>query len=725
MTTDSYADPEATAGQYDDDDDAEYPVGGGLLVNDGEEDYDDGSNQLPSVEEYKANMVQGMSIRAGDDSRIAPMEIGDDGGDDGNQLPSVEEYKTGAASGGAGAGGTSIKSSENTRGRNRIMILLLAIVFLCAAIIPLAILLPKKDSGSNNSTNGSRGSGNGSGNGSDDGGTVQQPEPIRTEPLPFDEVVEHLLQYQASSSVDLSNPQSPQYRAAKWIAEEDTLEIEMDGDAQHSFFIERYALAVLYYATGGETWKWQMNFLKPTSVCNWNQQFLTTSLQIVRLGVFSCLNGGGVSRFGLPQNNLTGTIPDEIRHLDDVDAFILQWNRNLKGPIPAGLTEMSGLEVLDISYCSLSSSLPDSLEDLTKLTSLGLSNNLMTGTIPFEALPNLVELRLDDNGFDGDVNEFNGMMPNLKFLYLEDNGFTGTLNENLISYWAKTVQNLDLSDNMLDGPLPTNLFDPTSKMNVIDLHGNRLVGEIPTMQQENTKLQFLALHENFIKGFIPASIDKLVNLLHLDIARNELVGTIPDTMKNLSKLRYLHTSDNEFTEGDMPEFVSSLTKLRELSMKKNNLKGSIPTWIGNLTSLQLLDLDSNDFSGPIPSEIGKLRGLDHLLLNRNELTGELPNEMNLLRDLDVALFDHNLLNGTFDFFCNKQQFPGITTLAADAGGTEPLVACQCCTIKCDPTDPDCNQLEYFVNFDPIWEYGYQRNVYDYSEEIVPVEDRED
>ena len=50
-----------------------------------------------------------------------------------------------------------------------------------------------------------------------------------------------------SDEGDLTRVGSPQYRASKWIADEDVLHLPID----YPTFVERYALAVFYYSTGG------------------------------------------------------------------------------------------------------------------------------------------------------------------------------------------------------------------------------------------------------------------------------------------------------------------------------------------------------------------------------------------------------------------------------------------------------------------------------------------
>ena len=59
---------------------------------------------------------------------------------------------------------------------------------------------------------------------------------------------------------------SPQYRAARWISEEDAIQLDMN-DAS---FKQRYAMAVLYYSLNGDGWNVVNNWLSEASECDWN-----------------------------------------------------------------------------------------------------------------------------------------------------------------------------------------------------------------------------------------------------------------------------------------------------------------------------------------------------------------------------------------------------------------------------------------------------------------------
>lgn len=63
---------------------------------------------------------------------------------------------------------------------------------------------------------------------------------------------------------------SPQYRAFNWLAHNDAYRRNNLDSISDQELIDRYALAVLYYADLGLTWNNQLNFLSPVSACSWN-----------------------------------------------------------------------------------------------------------------------------------------------------------------------------------------------------------------------------------------------------------------------------------------------------------------------------------------------------------------------------------------------------------------------------------------------------------------------
>jgi hypothetical protein len=85
--------------------------------------------------------------------------------------------------------------------------------------------------------------------------------------------VDEIITYMANSGVSdltaLTTVGSPQSKAAAWMAEDDEANLPVaDGEVAYKF-ITRYAMVVLYYSTGGDTWANQLNFMTGADVCDW------------------------------------------------------------------------------------------------------------------------------------------------------------------------------------------------------------------------------------------------------------------------------------------------------------------------------------------------------------------------------------------------------------------------------------------------------------------------
>lgn len=89
----------------------------------------------------------------------------------------------------------------------------------------------------------------------------------------FEQVKILLTQGGITSATEFQQTTSPQYKAAAWIANDDELEMDIPEsiDEEDSYiFVQRYVMAVFYYALGGVGWKRDAAFLSGDDTCEWD-----------------------------------------------------------------------------------------------------------------------------------------------------------------------------------------------------------------------------------------------------------------------------------------------------------------------------------------------------------------------------------------------------------------------------------------------------------------------
>jgi Leucine-rich repeat (LRR) protein len=146
----------------------------------------------------------------------------------------------------------------------------------------------------------------------------------------------------------------------------------------------------------------------------------------------------------------------------------------------------------------------------SRVTQINLSNNQLTGTIPFQL----------------------GNLPNLKYLYLNYNQLGDGIPPQLGN--LSNLTRLVLSSNQLIGNIPTLLGNLTS-LTQLDLSYNQLSGSIPTQLGSLTNLTLLYLHNNQLTGPLPSEITNLnaLNYVRMGGGTNSLdSATIDVTIRN-------------------------------------------------------------------------------------------------------------------------------------------------------------------------------------------------
>jgi len=289
-----------------------------------------------------------------------------------------------------------------------------------------------------------------------------------------------------------------QYRAFNWLANVDDYKADVNNESIPDYeLVERYALAVLYYADLGRTWSNQLEFLTPTSVCSWNNG--VDSKNDNAMGVY-CDNGR-VTFIQLVGNGLKGRLPQEVALLSNMIHLNLDKNV-LFGNLP-NLERLTNLEVLWLSSNNFLGTLPSEFAQLSSLASLDLEDNSFTGSLPSEwgsSLTNLFFLGLRLNNLDGTLpNSFWQQMPNMRFLDIEGNSFEGTLPTQL--GFLTNLESLYMEKNRFTGPLPSELGRLT-KLTELLVYGNRLEGIVPTEYSSLTNLKYFWFHATDLKGSV-------------------------------------------------------------------------------------------------------------------------------------------------------------------------------------------------------------------------------
>lgn len=109
------------------------------------------------------------------------------------------------------------------------------------------------------------------GNGDDDEGD---------DDMPRLQAVQEFLMGTISTETQLKDTKSAQYKAAAWMADEDTARLDIPDDStdvDSSFgFVQRYVMAVFYYSLNGDKWRETTSFLTGDSVCDWQTEDVLT-----------------------------------------------------------------------------------------------------------------------------------------------------------------------------------------------------------------------------------------------------------------------------------------------------------------------------------------------------------------------------------------------------------------------------------------------------------------
>ncbi|XP_031095042.1 receptor-like protein 6 [Ipomoea triloba] len=345
---------------------------------------------------------------------------------------------------------------------------------------------------------------------------------------------------------------------------------------------------------------------------------------------------------------VSGPMHPSLLKLRALSVIYLDGN-NLSSAVPGFLAKFSNLTTLSLSYCNLWGELPKSILRVQTLQHLELSNNPdLSGSFPvFQQNISLKTLSLSDTRFSGSLPDSIGHLHNLSRIELSNCSFVGAIPSTMakltslayvdFSYnnftgsfpsfqMSKKLIYIDLSHNILTGPLSFSHFEGLSELKHVNLGSNLITGKIPPYLFSLPSLQSLYLNQNLLEG----QVDEFDNasasqLLTLDLSSNRLNGSIPNSFFKLPKLSVLSLSSNFFSGKMQFNDIVKLPDLSELDLSYNNM--TVDTTISNeplfssaLTVLNLASCKLQKF--PDLRNQSKMKRLD---LSDNQIVGTIPN----------------------------------------------------------------------------------------------------
>ncbi|CAL5386239.1 unnamed protein product [Camellia sinensis] len=200
--------------------------------------------------------------------------------------------------------------------------------------------------------------------------------------------------------------------------------------------------------------------LKATTEYESVRQFISRASSLILYEKILLLSG----------NQLTGSLPEEIGYLPNLDRIQIDENQ-ISGPIPKSFANLNKTKHFHMNNNSISGQIPPELSSLPELVHLLLDNNNLSG-------------QLDNNHFDGGATipaTYGNMSHLMKLMTSVQTSLVDPYHK--LSF-PKISQLYDLSNNNLNGTFP-GIFSGLPQLQKLALANNSLSGSVPSNIWEN------------------------------------------------------------------------------------------------------------------------------------------------------------------------------------------------------------------------------------------------
>ncbi|KAK3133985.1 hypothetical protein QOZ80_6AG0543580 [Eleusine coracana subsp. coracana] len=258
------------------------------------------------------------------------------------------------------------------------------------------------------------------------------------------------------------------------------------------------------------------------------------------------------------------------------------------------------------------------------------------------ALEHLQQLDLSVNYLEGPLPSEIGMLPNLTELNLGNNYLDGVITEQHFAH-LKSLKYIDFSDNSLEVRIARG-WQPPFSLKSASFRFCRMGPRFPAWLQSQTSIDSLDMSHTYLADRLPDWFATTFSMAsELNFYNNQITGELPTSMKIMS-VKNLYFGSNKIS-GQIPQLPRNLAVLE---ISNNNLSGPLPLSIG-ATNLNELVLFSNHIVGHIPESFCKWQDLYMLDLANNQFEGSFPHCFNptILKNL---LLSNNRFSGKFPSF---------------------------------------------------------------------------
>ena len=349
----------------------------------------------------------------------------------------------------------------------------------------------------------------------------------------------------ADGGESLKDLTSPQSKALQWM------ELPMNANASYSDsrLLQRYALVTLYYATNsnndGNVWTMSTRWLTNTNECTW---FSTSeSPNNICSTSSSATNTTTIITFNpYEETSIDTSKANNNDSKNERESIYLELDlreNNLVGTIPDEIGLLSSLRIIRLPKNSLSSTIPSIIaKTMSQLKHVDLSSNkLVQGDIMDDGL--VFDNRREDTP-DNIYLRSSGTIPAAAAKNSElvpashDRGFLSYLNN------MQSLTHLDIYDNSIQTKIPTHVWGASSD-GISDEGGKRPSSPL------SDNLKVLNLGSNMFYGTLPSEIGLLTALTGLSVFDNQLSGTLPESISKLSRLESLYVDSNRFSNAQI------------------------------------------------------------------------------------------------------------------------------------------------------------------------------